>query len=160
MMHWSIVIATIICAVNFVVTTNVQQCPNENKKNLKENIIIGKCVKPPCRLRKNTRVLLKFKFVAEEEYKNLTQIVEAKVSGLDLPFIGVDGTSPCDKIYLEDEKTKSNCKFEKGKIYVFKDGIDILPLYPTVRTVVHWSITDSSTGKHAVCFEVPASITN
>ncbi|XP_050295440.1 NPC intracellular cholesterol transporter 2 isoform X1 [Anthonomus grandis grandis] len=160
MMHWSIVIATIICAVNFVVTTNVQQCPNAKIEGLEKKVQIGNCNKPPCRLRKNTKVPLILKFQPAAEMKNLTQTVNANILGIAFPFIGVDGTSACDKVYEEDEKTKNNCQFEKGKTYVFKDAIDVLQVYPTLKTVVHWSLTDSTTKKDAICFEVPARITN
>ncbi|KAL1512789.1 hypothetical protein ABEB36_002319 [Hypothenemus hampei] len=140
--------------------TKVNQCADGNIENLDDNVSLGECTTPPCKLKKNTTVPIKIKFVAEDEYKDLILVVNAKVAGLDLPFVGVDGTTACDKIFEEDEDTKNECKFVKGNTYVFKDAIEILQIYPKVKTVVHWSITDNSTGKHAVCFEVPAAIVN
>ncbi|XP_019771017.1 NPC intracellular cholesterol transporter 2 [Dendroctonus ponderosae] len=140
--------------------TQVNQCPNEHIADLESKVSIGACNKPPCRLRKNTKVPLTFKFQPEFNFKNLTQVVNANLLGIPFPFVGVDGTTACDKIYEEDEKTKNNCQFQKGKSYVFKNTIDVLQIYPRVKTVVHWSLTDPQTGKNAICFEVPARITN
>ncbi|KAL1512790.1 hypothetical protein ABEB36_002320 [Hypothenemus hampei] len=140
--------------------TQVSQCPGENFDQLQEKITVGSCTKPPCRLRKNTRIHLTMKFQPEFDYKNLTQVVNANILGIAFPFVGVDGTPACDKIYEEDGETKNNCQFHKGKTYVFKDGIDVLQIYPKVKTVVHWAIVDKASGKNVICFEVPARITN
>ncbi|CAG9761856.1 unnamed protein product [Ceutorhynchus assimilis] len=158
-MKWLVLVAltgfVAVCAA-----TQVNQCPNGKIDKLQEKIKVGNCEKPPCRLRKNTKVPLTMKFIPEYNYKNLIQTVNANIMGIPFPFIGVDGTNACDKIYEEDEKTKNNCQFQKGKTYVFKDSIDVLQIYPRLKTVVHWSLTDSESGKDAICFEVPAKITN
>ncbi|CAG9761855.1 unnamed protein product [Ceutorhynchus assimilis] len=158
-MHCSLLVFTIFISSAVVCSaTKVKQCPNGNIKNLEEYIIIDKCEIPPCKLRRNTKLPLTFKFVAEDEYKSLTQTVYAVIAELKLPFLGEDGEEVCDRIFEEDGVTKNNCKFVKGRIYTYKHDIAVLPVYPKVRTVVHWDITDPTTGKHAVCFETPANI--
>ncbi|XP_030764221.1 NPC intracellular cholesterol transporter 2 [Sitophilus oryzae] len=152
----------LVCAVlaATVSATQVSQCENGKIENLSKNVQIGNCNKPPCRLRKNTKIPLSFKFQAGPEIKSLTQQVNANIVGIPFPFVGVDGTSVCDKIYEEDGTTKNNCQFEKGKTYVYKNEIDVLQIYPRIKTVVHWALADTSSGKNAICFEVPARITN
>lgn len=71
--------------------------------------------------------------ITEHPFTSLNQAVNANVLGVPLPFIGVDGTDACGKIYEEDGTTKAGCHFEKGKTYVFKDNIDVLQIYPRVR---------------------------
>ncbi|XP_050295442.1 NPC intracellular cholesterol transporter 2 isoform X3 [Anthonomus grandis grandis] len=159
-MNSLVFVSAVLSLVVFCEATRVNQCPNAKIEGLEKKVQIGNCNKPPCRLRKNTKVPLILKFQPAAEMKNLTQTVNANILGIAFPFIGVDGTSACDKVYEEDEKTKNNCQFEKGKTYVFKDAIDVLQVYPTLKTVVHWSLTDSTTKKDAICFEVPARITN
>ncbi|KAF7279655.1 NPC intracellular cholesterol transporter 2-like [Rhynchophorus ferrugineus] len=140
--------------------TEVNQCENGNIENLSQKVQIGNCNKPPCRLRKNTKVPLSLTFKAGPEFTSLVQQVSANIVGVAFPFVGVDGTSICDKVYEEDGTTKNSCNFEEGKNYVFKNEIDVLQIYPRIKTVVHWSLTDPTTGKNALCFEVPARITN
>ncbi|XP_066245768.1 NPC intracellular cholesterol transporter 2-like [Euwallacea similis] len=140
--------------------TQVNQCSGVNTTNLEQEITVENCSKPPCRLKKNTKMNMLFKFQPEYPFTQLIQVVNAKIAGVSLPFVGVDGADACDKIYEEDEKTKNNCHFRKGKTYVFKDSINVLQIYPSVKLVVHWSLTDPQTGRHAVCFELPARITN
>uniref|UniRef100_A0AAR5QCW3 MD-2-related lipid-recognition domain-containing protein n=1 Tax=Dendroctonus ponderosae TaxID=77166 RepID=A0AAR5QCW3_DENPD len=143
--------------------TKVLQCPGGNIANLQNNVQIGECDSPPCKLKKNSHVPLTVKFVAEDEYKDLKLVVTADVAGVVLPFVGVDGSSPCEYIFEEDETTKvNNCRIEKGKTYVYKNPIEILQIYPRIKTIVHWSIIDASSANRKIvtCFEVPAAITN
>lgn len=67
-------------------------------------------------------------------------MVNANVLGVPLPFVGVDGTDACSKIYEEDGTTKAGCNFEKGKTYVFKDNIDVLQIYP--RVSIYFVVTN------------------
>ncbi|XP_066139192.1 NPC intracellular cholesterol transporter 2-like [Euwallacea fornicatus] len=136
-------------------TTKVNQCPGENFPNQDKNFVIGNCVDPPCLAKKNTRIVAKMRFKAESEPKELVKSVYATLSGTNLPFIGVDGTSACDFIYELDEKTKiGNCNLVKGKPYVYIDSVDILPMFPKIRGMVHWSLVDPATGKNILCLEV------
>ncbi|XP_060525086.1 NPC intracellular cholesterol transporter 2 homolog a [Cylas formicarius] len=150
----------LLCLVAVASATQVSQCSSAKFDNLTDNVLIGNCDKPPCRLRKNTKIPLTLKFQPGSQVKNLKQTVNANLLGLEFPFIGVDGSDACDRIYEEDGKTQNNCNFQDGKTYIFKNTIDVLQIYPRVKTVVHWALTDPTTGKDALCFEVPAKITN
>lgn len=86
--------------------------------------------------------------------------MNAVILGVPLPFIGVDGTSACNNLYLEDGVTKTRCPLTAGQKYVYKNSFDVLPVYPTIATLdVHWALTESN-NKELVCFEIPAKITN
>lgn len=81
--------------------------------------------------------------------------------GVPLPFIGVDGTSACNNLFLEDGVTKTNCPLQAGQTYVYKNAFDVLPLYPTIAALdVYWALVEGNSKKEVVCFEVPAKITN
>lgn len=86
----------------------------------------------------------------------MTTTVSADILGVQLPFIGVDGTSACDHIYLEDGVTKSKCPLAAGQTYVYHKKFPILELYPKLSLVVRWSLT--SRNRDVVCFELPAKI--
>jgi Niemann-Pick C2 protein len=77
------------------------------------------------------------------------------VLGAALPFVGVDGTSVCDKIYTESNE-KVSCPLKAGTKYVYKDSFPILPFYPSINVLVHWALR--ANGKDIMCFEVPARI--
>lgn len=94
---------------------------------------------------------------AENDITQLTTSVYALILGLPLPFIGVDGTSACDKMFLEDGVTKTNCPLKAGQNYVYKNTFPVLELYPKLTLVVHWALTDHK-ARDAVCFELPAKI--
>lgn len=86
--------------------------------------------------------------------------MNAVILGVPLPFIGVDGTSACTNLYLEDGVTKTQCPLIAGKKYVYKNSFDVLRVYPTIAALdVHWALTESN-NKELVCFEIPAKITN
>lgn len=92
--------------------------------------------------------------------KKLTTHVNAVILGVPLPFVGVDGTSACDNLYLEDGTTKTNCPLNSGQKYVYKNTIDVLPVYPTIGALdIHWALLERG-NKELVCIEVPAKITN
>lgn len=76
--------------------------------------------------------------------------------GIPLPFIGVDGTSACDKVFLEDGETKAECPLVAGQKYVYKNQFPVLQIYPKLSLVVHWALTSKNTD--VVCFELPAKI--
>lgn len=95
-------------------------------------------------------------YFAEEDIKELTTTVYANVLGLPLPFIGVDGTSACGKMFLADGETKTSCPLKAGQDYVYKNSFPVLQIYPKLTLVVHWALT--SKDKDIVCFELPAKI--
>lgn len=85
--------------------------------------------------------------------------MNAIILSVPLPFIGVDGTSACNNLYLEDGTTKTQCPLKAGQSYVYKNSFDVLPVYPTIAALdVHWALKESN-NKELVCFEIPAKIT-
>lgn len=129
------------------------------------------CVKEICRanqfnIQPNSSKLIHcafqidFRHILDHDVKKLTTNVHAVIVGLPLPFIGVDQTSACDNIYLEDGTTKTQCPLKAGQKYVYKNTIDVLPVYPTLSALdVHWALTENN-NRELVCFEIPAKITN
>lgn len=92
--------------------------------------------------------------------KKLTTNVNAVILGVPLPFPGVDGTSACNNLFLEDGTTKARCPMKAGQKYVYKNAFDVLQVYPTIAALdVLWSLSESPT-KQLVCFEMPGKITN
>ncbi|KAJ8968986.1 hypothetical protein NQ314_001996 [Rhamnusium bicolor] len=133
----------------------------ENKiEDLDDRVTVGACKKPPCRLRKNSAVNFVLKFKPEYDVTKLVNTVNANILGIPFPFVGVDGEDACDKIYKEDGTTKAGCNLKAGQEYVYKSSIDVLQIYPRIKTDVHWGLTDPNTKKDVICFEVPARITN
>lgn len=104
--------------------------------------------------------ILVFVFDLDHNIKKLTTNVNGIILGVPLPFIGVDGTSACNNVYLEDGVTKTNCPLEAGQTYVYKNSFDVLSIYPTIAALdVYWALIEGNK-KEIVCFEVPAKITN
>lgn len=101
-----------------------------------------------------------FSVALDHDVKKLTTSVSAIVLNVPLPFVGVDGTSACNNMYLEDGATKTRCPLKAGQSYVYKNSFDILSVYPTIPALdVHWALSESST-KDLACFEVPGKISN
>ena len=117
---------------------------------------VTNCEKGTCKLRKKTDVGIELKFTPEKNIKELTTAVYANVLGIPLPFIGVDGTSACNKLFLEDGVTPTKCPIVAGQKYVYKNSFPVLEIYPKLSLVVHWALT--SNDKEVVCFELPAKI--
>nr|CAH7761863.1 unnamed protein product [Callosobruchus chinensis] len=141
--------------------TQVRQCSGVERtiEDLSDRIQVGGCNKPPCRLRKDTSVGITMKFKPAQDVKNLQTAVSANILGVPFPFIGVDGESACNNIFLKDETTKAGCDLKAGEEYIYKNSIDVLKIYPRVKTVVSWGLKDQK-GDYVICFEVPARITN
>jgi ML domain. len=70
--------------------------------------------------------------------------VFAKIAGIPFPFIGVDGTDACSKIFLPDGST-AGCPLKAGQEYVYKNAFKVLQVYPKVRIHVHDSTFSSET---------------
>lgn len=95
----------------------------------------------------------------DHDIKKLTTNVNAVVLGVPLPFLTLDGTSACNNLYLEDGTTKTRCPLKAGQNYIYKNAIEVLPVYPSIAALdVHWALLESG-NKEFVCFEVPAKIT-
>lgn len=86
---------------------------------------------------------------------DLKNSVSAKLFEIDLPFIGVDGTSVCDKIHTEDDQ-KSGCPLKAGTNYIYKDTFPILSIYPSIQAEVTWAL--KAEDKDVICFRVPVKI--
>lgn len=98
--------------------------------------------------------------ITDHNVKKLFTNVNGIILGVPLPFVGVDGTSACNNLYLEDGKTKTQCPLKAGEKYVYKNSFDVLPIYPTLAALdVYWALIESNK-KELVCFEIPAKITN
>lgn len=99
-------------------------------------------------------------FDLDHNIRKLTTNVNGIILGVPLPFIGVDGTSACNNLYLEDGVTKTKCPLQAGQSYVYKNSFDVLSIYPTIAALdVYWALVEGN-NKELVCFEVPAKITN
>lgn len=102
--------------------------------------------------------LIRLILITEHDIKKLTTNVRAIIGGLPLPFIGVDGTSACSNLYLEDGVTKTRCPLKAGQNYVYKNSFDVLPVYPSISQLdVHWALVDGN-DKDLACFQLPARI--
>lgn len=106
-------------------------------------------------MKRKTTVDVSLRFTPEKDIKTLTTTVFANVLNVPLPFIGVDGTSACDKLFKEDGTTAS-CPLKGGETYVYKNSFPILEFYPKLNLVVHWALTHNN--ENVACFEVPAKI--
>lgn len=123
-------------------------------------VSISNCKKGRCRLRKNTKVEIELKFTPDHDVNKLRTSVNAIIVGVPLPFIGVDGTSACNNLFLEDGETKTKCPLKAGTNYVYKNSFDVLSIYPSLPSLdVHWALSESESND-LVCFEIPARITN
>ncbi|GFG38092.1 hypothetical protein Cfor_10928, partial [Coptotermes formosanus] len=107
---------------------------------LSDNFRISGCTQPPCKLKRNTVVLLDFKFTPDEDVASVKNTVYAKIAGIPFPFIGVDGTDACHQIFLPDD-SKAGCPLKAGQEYVYKNNLKVLEIYPKLRVVVHWALT-------------------
>lgn len=98
-------------------------------------------------------------FIPDHDVKKLITNVNGIILGVPLPFVGMDGTSACNNLYLEDG-TKTQCPLKKGQKYLYRNTIDVLPIYPTIAALdVYWALVEGN-NKKLICFEIPAKITN
>lgn len=94
----------------------------------------------------------------DHDIEDVTNHVGAEVYGVNLPFVGVDGQSICDKIYTEDGQ-KAPCPLKAGTKYTYKDTFPVLSFYPSINVKINWGLQDNSVNKEdLVCFEVNARI--
>ncbi|CAG4953953.1 unnamed protein product [Parnassius apollo] len=91
----------------------------------------------------------------KSDLEEITNEVKADVLGVQVPFVGVDGNSICDKLFTESGE-KAECPLKAGNKYMYKDSFPILSFYPTIEVNVHWAL--KSRDGEIICFEVPAKI--
>ncbi|XP_031622763.1 ecdysteroid-regulated 16 kDa protein-like [Contarinia nasturtii] len=140
--------------------TIVRKCSGNDDKQLSdENVNFSNCRKGRCLLWKGTQLFVQINFEPDHDVKNLRSSIAGMIWGITFPFIGVDGTSACDKLYEEDGVTKTKCPLKAGHKYVYKHAVDVLHIYPSIDVDVHWALTEDN-DKDLVCFEVPAEITS
>ncbi|XP_068619047.1 ecdysteroid-regulated 16 kDa protein-like [Battus philenor] len=136
-------------------STEVRECPESSQRTVKNSVQLRPCKKLPCRLKKGTDQFIDIEFTPVTDINDLKNKVSANVFGVNVPFIGVDGNSICDKVFNESGD-KEMCPLKAGKKYIYKDSFPVLSFYPTINVDVHWSLESD---KHdIVCFEVPAKI--
>ncbi|BES90570.1 Hypothetical protein domain [Nesidiocoris tenuis] len=145
------------CLIPTILSTEVLQCKSKNF-DLENSVNVTNCDKPPCVLKRKNTYTVNLKFSPDHDIKNVRTSVQGIIAGIPLPFLGVDGTSACGKIYDKDGKTPVKCPLEKGVQYTYINKFDILQVYPKVRVVVHWALVDQATNKDITCFEVNARI--
>uniref|UniRef100_A0A182XHM1 MD-2-related lipid-recognition domain-containing protein n=6 Tax=gambiae species complex TaxID=44542 RepID=A0A182XHM1_ANOQN len=158
-----VVVATlaVVCSLNgFAHATVVESCgATRSLVPIEQNTVdISNCEKGPCRLKRRTTVSINQKFTPTEDVKSLSTTVFAKIVGLPLPFVGVDGTSACPYLFAEDGETKLECPLKAGVPVVYKRSFDVLEIYPKIPSMtIHWELQTKS-GRSITCFEVPAKI--
>lgn len=128
----------------------------KTKKLDPTEVSVSNCEKGTCKLRRKSTVHISLKFTPDVDINNLRTSVFANVLSIPLPFIGVDGTPACDKVFKEDGETKASCPLKAGETYVYKNSFPVLEIYPKLNLVVHWSLTYND--ENVVCFELPAKI--
>jgi len=143
--------------IGYALSTPVQTCSG-GPHPLSDNYNLLECTKPPCKLKRNTNITMELTFTPDEDVDSVRNTVYAKIAGIPFPFIGVDGTDACSKIFLPDGSS-AGCPLKAGQTYVYKNGFRVLEIYPKLRVVVHWAVTARG-NKDLLCFEVPARITS
>lgn len=154
-----VAVLALSCIFLYVEATEVSPCRSTRSLvPIEENTIdISNCDKPPCKLKRKTKVSINQKFTPSEDIKSLTTTVYAEVLSLPLPFVGVDQTSACDYIFAEDGETKLGCPLKAGVPVVYRREFPVLEIYPKMSLIVHWEL-ESRASKSVTCFEVPAKI--
>jgi len=148
-----VVVAVLVLAE----ATDVKQCSNAKTFDSIKQVDITNCDKPPCKLKKRTRVAIEQKFVPDHDIRSLTTSVHAAIVGVSLPFIGVDGSNACNNIFSVDN-IKVGCPLKAGTEYIYKNEFPILDLYPKISLVVNWALTENN--NVVTCFEIPSRITS
>ncbi|XP_052888542.1 ecdysteroid-regulated 16 kDa protein [Anopheles moucheti] len=158
---FAVAIVAVACSLNgSVQATVVESCGDTRSVvPIEKNIVdISNCDKGPCKLKRRTTVSINQQFTPTEDVKSLSTTVFAKIVGLPLPFIGVDGTSACPYLFEEDGTTKLDCPLKAGVPVVYKRSFDVLEIYPKIPSMtIHWELQTKS-GRSITCFEVPAKI--
>ncbi|XP_013135790.1 PREDICTED: ecdysteroid-regulated 16 kDa protein-like [Papilio polytes] len=145
----------VFAALALAAATEVQQCSEGPERVIASLVEIQPCKKLPCKLKKGTEQFITIEFTPDTDFHDIINKVSAHVFGVNVPFIGVDGISICNKVFTESDE-KAACPLKAGKKYIYKDSFPILSFYPTIAVQVRWAL--QSKNKEFICFEVPAKI--
>lgn len=149
-----------VCLFALIVSiqaTTVKKCPKSAARKLEaDEVTISNCPKNKCVFKKNSRVSIEMKFTPTRDFKELMNNIQGILLDVPLPFPGIYGTSACPHIYDAAGENKVGCPLKAGETYTYKNGFDILSVYPTVTVEVHCALSDSE--GDAACFQVPARI--
>ncbi|XP_012269637.2 NPC intracellular cholesterol transporter 2 homolog a-like isoform X2 [Athalia rosae] len=138
--------------------TKVSECNGDGRAYSDPNLVtITGCTDPPCILRRKTSIGINQRFTPYRDVKTLTTTVFANILGLNVPFVGVNGSNACNLIFNMDG-TKATCPLQKGKEYMYKNSFPVREIYPRIPVVVHWALTEGQ--ENIACFEVPSKITS
>lgn len=72
---------------------------------------------------------------SDVDIKSLRNSVSANILGIPFPFVGVDGEDACRYISKSDG-TKPGCNLKAGEEYNYSNKIEVLKIYPKVRTIL------------------------
>lgn len=156
MEYSKVIVLSLVCLFAFA---GADECFRGSALKENNRVTLSNCDKPPCLLKKKTTTTVELKFTPKEDIKKLTNAVFAEILGVPFPFIGVDGTNVCDKIFEASTGAKASCPLTAGTEYVYRDGFKILDVYPKIKVNVHWALRNEK-DKDVLCFEVPAKITS
>ncbi|KYN36062.1 Epididymal secretory protein E1, partial [Trachymyrmex septentrionalis] len=121
-----------------------------------DQISISDCDKPECPLKQGSTIKIEMKLVPNKDIQSLKNNVQGIITGIPIPFVGVDGTNACDNIYNADG-SKAGCPLKKGEQYIYKNSFPILSIYPRIPVIVYYALKEGN--DRVACFEVPAKIT-
>ncbi|XP_014228936.1 protein NPC2 homolog [Trichogramma pretiosum] len=154
------IVTLAVCAllVALASATRVNECKSGKAIEDTTKVQITNCETPPCKLKKRTKVQIVQRFTPNRDVQSVKTAVYATILGVPLPFVGVDGTDACGKVFNAADGSPAPCPLKKGVEYLYKNEFPILPIYPTVQLVVHWALEEPDK-KVVACFEVPSRIT-
>ncbi|KAL0273769.1 UNVERIFIED_CONTAM: hypothetical protein PYX00_006372 [Menopon gallinae] len=151
-------LAFLVASLAFVLSVE-GKCITGKQVLESENVSLSSCDALPCKLKRKSTVSVELKFSPEHNVQTLKNSVHADILGVPFPFIGVDGSSVCGKIFDAKTGAKVDCPLSKDGEYVYKDEFKVLEVYPKIKVVVNWSLKDQ-TNNAVACFQVPARITS
>ncbi|XP_075222837.1 ecdysteroid-regulated 16 kDa protein-like [Lycorma delicatula] len=137
---------------------SVKPC-SKDANSLPADVNISDCDKPPCKLKKKTTASIEITFTPKTNVSVVTNNIFARLGSITAPFIGVDGTNACTKIYQPDG-TKEECPLKAGSSYIYKNSFKVYEFYPTMSLTVHWGLKNKETKEDIACLEVEAAITD
>ncbi|OXU21348.1 hypothetical protein TSAR_014637 [Trichomalopsis sarcophagae] len=146
----------IVGLIALTAATRVNECGSGKALPDTTQVQITNCDAPPCRLKRRTKVAIEQKFIPSQDVQSLKTSVHATILGIPLPFIGVDGTDACGKIFNAADNTPATCPLKQGTEYIYRNEFPVLPVYPTVALTVYWALKENE--KPIACFEVPSRI--
>ncbi|XP_011696820.1 PREDICTED: protein NPC2 homolog [Wasmannia auropunctata] len=142
--------------VVFAGATEVYQCDSDTPFADPSQVSVSGCDKPECLLKQGTTVVIEVRLVPNREIQGLSNDVKALISGVPLPFIGVDGTNACDNIYNADG-SKAGCPLKQGGEYLYRNSFPVLSIYPRISVLVRYALREGN--DRIICFDIPSKIT-